>query len=147
MKEFIRKVKQKISDFLFKVKKTAREVIPVGIEFVNAMKKITDSDSADLFVELTPFGWDNSLLKTLRVLFPKILKELGEWDETLGKSDEEILHNVIIKINNYQKVKRSFKRVEIAALINAELSGGMLTVGESLVTTQAVYDDPDLLKS
>lgn len=146
MKEFIKKVKTKVLQLFGKLTKTAKEVIPIGIEIVNAFKKITDSKYADIFVEITPTKLDDTGLIIVRKIIPKILKVLDEWNVVFeGQSDEEILKNSILKINSYSNTKKNLIYLGIAASINAELSNGTLSQSESILATQAAYNEPDLL--
>jgi hypothetical protein len=148
MKKFLKKVKEKIVTFFRRLTGATKEIIPVGIKIVEAIKRITDSDIADVFVELTVFTeLDDKLLKLVRKVLPKILIELDEWDEILDGTTEEKLRNSLIKINSYPKLKKNLLYLGIATEINRKLSKNSLTYAEALRATHETYNDPTLLNA
>jgi hypothetical protein len=148
MKDLLNKIKEKVISFFRRLTGKAKEIIPVGIKIVEAIKQITDSNIADVFVELTVFTeLDNKILKLVHRVLPKILKELDEWDETLSGTDEEKLKNILIKINNYPKLKKNLLYLGIATELNRELSKGQLTYADALRATHEIYNDPTLLNA
>lgn len=148
MKEFIKKIKSVVVGLFSKLTKTAKAIIPVGIAVVNAMKKITDSPNTDVITALTPSKLDEKLVSVLRAIIPKVLSELEGWDLTLNNGDEnEVLLKIISRINSYPKKKRNALHLIIAATINKELSNGNLSQSESILATQTVYDNPEIIQS
>lgn len=148
LKDFLLKVKTKVAELFGKLKKTAKEVIPVGIDIVNAMKKITDSPVADVFVEMTTFtNLDNIALEFARKWLPKVLKEMGEWNEDLNKSDNEIIKEAIVRINSYVPKKRNYTQLGIAASLNEIAADGEITAAQALTATHEAYNDPKLLNA
>ena len=147
MKNLFLKLKQVTVTLFGKLTKTAKEVIPIGIEIVNRIKKITDSEIADVIVSLTPTKIDDSTLKAVRIIIPRVLKELDEWNDVVSGTDAEIIKASLLKINSYPSVKKNLLYLGIASAINVELSNGALTKSESIIATQSVYNNPELLNS
>ena len=147
MRDFFIKLKQKIVDLFHKLTKAAKVVIPIGIEIVDQIKKITDSKYADIIVALTPTTVDDSTLKAIRTILPKVLKELDEWNAAVQGTDEEIIKASLLQINSYPAAKKNLLYLGIASIINSELANGAMTPGESIIATQSAYDNPELLNS
>jgi hypothetical protein len=148
MRKFLKRVKEKVVNLFKRLTGKAKEIIPVGIKIVEAIKKVTDSNMADMFVELTFItDLDDKALKILRDLLPKILRELEEWDDALEGTVEEKLRNSLIKINKYPKLKKNLLYLGIATEINKELSHGKLPYEVSLTATHEAYNNPELLEA
>lgn len=147
IKELIAKVKTKVSNFLKSIKKTAQDVIPVGIEIGNLMNKIANSKEADAFVALTKTGVDDAILAVIKKYLPIVLREMGEWDESVNKSDGELIKDAAIQINSYVKGKNNFMILGIASKINTKISYGEISEAESVTATHESYNNPALLNS
>lgn len=148
MKAFLQRIKNKVIELFKKLTATIKAIIPVGIKIVNAIKRITDSDVADVFVTITAHtDLDNKILSFIRKTLPKVLKELEEWDDAINGTEEEILKNSLIKINNYSKPKRNLLYLGIASGLNKELAGDGLSDAEALTATHEAYNHPELLNS
>jgi hypothetical protein len=145
MKKLFEKIKNKIIDLFRKITGRAKIVIPIGIDIVNAIKRITDSDIADIFVELTSSGLDNKVLNIIRNLLPTILKELQEWEYISGLSEAEMLKESLVKINSYNKAKRDILYLGIASHINEQISNGELDYAKAVTLTHEIYNDPNLI--
>lgn len=145
IKEFLTKIKTKVSTILKKLKKTAQEVLPVGIEVVNIMKTITDSKYVDIITALTPTTADDKAVAVLRTILPKVLKEMEGWDNVIELPDDQIVKQAILTINSYPKIKKNAIYLAVASAINTELSEGALTPSESVLATQAAYIQPEIL--
>lgn len=145
MKNLFEKIKNKVIDLFRKVTGKVRVIIPIGIDIVNAIKRITDNNIADILVEMTSTGLDNKVLNIVRNLLPKILKELQEWEDITGESNEEMLRQSLLKINSYSKAKRNLLYLGIAAHINEQISNGELDYAKSVTLTHELYNDPNLI--
>lgn len=145
LKELITKVKAQIAGFIARLTKTAREVIPVGIEVVNLMKTLVDSKYVDILTALTPTNADENAVKALRVIIPKVLKKLEGWNDKIQASENEILNAVIQTINSYPDEKRHAMQLTAAAMINMEMASGAITLAESITATHEAYNNPKLL--
>ena len=147
MKNLFETIKSRVIDLLRKITGKARVIIPIGITIVNAIKTITDSNIADVFVELTANGLDNKILNIVRNLLPKVLQELQEWQYISGQSEAELLKQSLIKINSYSKAKRSLLYLGIASHINEQISNGELDYAKAVTLTHELYNDPNLINA
>lgn len=145
LKELITKVKAQIAGFIARLTKTAKEVIPVGIEVVNLMKSIVDRKEIDIITALTPTTADDNAVKALRVIIPKVLKKLEGWNEKIQVPENDVLNAIIQTINSYPDEKRHAMQLTAASMINMELANGAITMAESVEATHKVYNEPKIL--
>lgn len=145
MKELLKKIKSKVLQLFGKLTKTAKEIIPVGIEIVNILKKITDSKEAESFILMTNTKVDDIVFFTAKKYLPIVLRELGEWKESLDKSDEEILKDSILQINSYIGLEKAIKLNGLASGLSVYASNGAIELDECLPATFLVYKNPELL--
>ena len=145
LKEFIAKVKKDISGFIARLTKTAREVLPIGIEVVNLMKTVVESDTVDIITKLTPTNLDDNAVKALRIIIPKVLKKFEGWNDDIQAPENDILKAIVLTVNSYQEDKSDVSYLGIAARINVEMSNGAMTFSESLPSTHEAYNKPEIL--
>jgi len=88
---------------------------------------------------------DDIIFFTARKYLPTVLKELGEWKESLDKSDKEILIDSILQINSYIGLERKVKLNGLAAGLSVYASNGALEIDESIPATFYAYKNPELL--
>jgi len=140
MKKFLSKIKI----FLKRIVNKVKEILPIGIDVANAIKKFIDSPACDVLTMIIPGTYDDNAVRLLRKYIPLTLFELEDCEEFLGLSDNEKLRMIILKINSYSKAKRNLTYLGIASTLNMHLSNGQMTKPESIISTQAYYENPEI---
>jgi DNA polymerase III delta prime subunit len=148
MKKFIANIWNKIKDLYNSLIGTSKKYIPIAINIVEAIKKVTDSPVDDIILSIVkaaiPGTADDVMIDkvkdTVEKWLPKILLELRLWQSVSNIEDQnEQLQAILKEINLSSDETKSIIYHGLAALILEKLSDGELSWSDSVAISEYYF--------
>jgi hypothetical protein len=145
-KNWILKQVKWITNIFMDITEEMKVIIPIGIKVVEGLKTFVLSNSSDALTALIPGGIDDGIKETLRVILPKILVGLKNWNAILvNKSIDTQLRLIIEELNSYHKTEKDGLKLQIATKVNEQLLGGKISTADVMIVTLTTYHYPETL--
>jgi len=148
MKKFIANIWNKIKDLYNSLIGTSKKYIPIAINIVEAIKKVTDSPVDDIILSIVkaaiPGTADDVMIDkvkdTVEKWLPKILLELRLWQSVSNIEDQnQQLQAILKEINLSSDETKSIIYHGLAALILEKLSDGELSWSDSVAISEYYF--------
>jgi DNA polymerase III delta prime subunit len=148
MKKFIANIWSKIKDLYNSLVGTSKKYIPIAINIVEAIKKVSDSPVDDIILSIVkaaiPGTADDVLIDkvkdTVEKWLPKILLELRLWQSVSNiENQNEQLQAILNEINLSSDETKSIIYHGLAALILEKLSDGELSWSDSVAISEYYF--------
>jgi len=148
MKKFIANIWNKIKDLYNSLVGTSKKYIPIAINIVEAIKKVSDSPVDDIILSIVkaaiPGTADDVLIDkvkdTVEKWLPKILLELRLWQSVSNiENQNEQLQAILNEINLSSDETKSIIYHGLAALILEKLSDGELSWSDSVAISEYYF--------
>jgi DNA polymerase III delta prime subunit len=148
MKKFIAKIWNTIKDLYNSLVGTSKKYIPIAINIVEAIKKVSDSPVDDIILSIVkaaiPGTADDVLIdkvkNTVEKWLPKILLELRLWQSVSNiENQNEQLQAILREINLSSDETKSIIYHGLAALILEKLSDGELSWSDSVAISEYYF--------
>lgn len=142
LKSFIKGIIDAIGNLFRSMKKEAKKAVEFGVNAVNWLKN-QDAENpqiADLITTLIPGTKDDDFKNKIRESVPKILVQLNLVQDTLGKTDEEILKEGIKALQALTAGPRTVFLHGLSVLLAEVYADGKLDLKDLLIVQKWYYD-------
>jgi len=148
MKKFIARIWKTVKDLYNSLIGTSKKYIPIAINIVEAIKKVSDSPVDDIILSIVkaaiPGTADDVMIDkvkdTVEKWLPKILLELRLWQSVSNiENQNEQLQAILREINLSSDETKSIIYHGLAALILEKLSDGELSWSDSVAISEYYF--------
>lgn len=140
MKKIWFKIKAFFGFIFLKFRRVIKKNVEPAIKVVNILKDIIESPAVSVGVALTPFAWDDNLVKLAKSALPKALLALQILKDTIGKSNEEMVKAIVDEVRKYTPDAKAKFYEDLATMLAHDLSDGELSIAELSDLVKFVYE-------
>lgn len=142
MKNFIKKLIQKIKAIFLALSPVYKRALTIAVAVVDVIYKAIDNPGADVLVALTKNNVDDKALTWLRQRLPDFLKQFKLFAEVANLTDpQEIVLKVSEILQNLDWADRNGERLKIATALAIEITAdGKLDWPDAVKIIQSLKD-------
>lgn len=141
MKKFFQKVAGLWRKLTGKAKKFVQDNIEPAIKVVNLLKDAVENPAMSFLVAITPFGWDDVALRHAKNILPLALLELNLLKDATGKSNSEMIKQIIEEVRKYTKSEKAKFYEDLATKLAVMLSDGKISTEEAAELVKFIYEE------
>lgn len=127
--------------FLKKIPKPTKAFIKIGIVAVEALKKVAEDPTIDIFTEMTRNKVDDKIVAAARIWAPKVLLQMRLADKCLSLTNsDDIIRCGAEVLNQFAGDFKNQLLTDIAEQFAVAASDGDLTWGEIAGLVKIIFD-------
>ena len=113
----------------------------IAVKVVDAIKRVVESETLQLIVDLTPTQLDNRVLTTIKKLLPIISSRLVIAHKITLLSDQEAIDALLLHLRSLDAEGRKAFWVALAAEFTEALSSEKLSFNQAVLISQLVFSE------